>query len=205
MKYTVLVIVMLITNLVKAEPVLSWEVKSKEAKEWTRITVTEVEKKLKKLDLAEDAELFCPNYVALSQETKIHFWAEFVSAMAFFESGWNKYSQLTEISLGIDSVTGKTVVSEGLLQLSYGDTKWAKWCNFNWEEDSKNNPTETTILNPKNNLECGIGILANQISKHHKIVLEKRAYWSILKIKHRFQRIDPMRKMIVARIPDCSK
>ena len=205
MKYTIIVILMLITKIVNAEVVLGWETKNPNNKGWTKITVAAVEKHFQKLNLAEDTELFCPDYTFLQEETKKQFWAEFISAMAFYESGWNPYSQLTEISLGTDSVTGKVVTSEGLLQLSYGDTKWAKWCNFSWEEDNKNNPTITTILAPKNNLECGIGILSNQIKKHHKIVIEKRAYWSILKINHRYQKIDQIRKMITNRIPQCSK
>lgn len=195
---------MLMTKYAYAEINLSWETKHPTNATWTKITVAAIEKHFQKLNLAEDTELFCPEYTFLKDETKKLFWSEFVSSMAFYESGWNPYSQLTEISLGKDSVTGKIVTSEGLLQLSYGDTKWAKWCNFNWEEDNKNNPTVTTILNPKNNLECGIGILANQIKKHHKIVIEKRAYWSILKINHKFQKIDQIRKMVTARIPECT-
>lgn len=205
MKYTILIIAMLITNIANAEIILSWEAKAARNKEWTKITIEAVNKQFQKLNLAEDTELFCPEYTMLDEETKKHFWAELISTMAFFESGWNPVSQLTEISLGMDSVTGKVVTSEGLLQLSYGDTKWATWCQFDWESDNKNNPMITTILDPKNNLECGIGILANQIRKHHRIVLEKHAYWSILKVKHRFQRIDAMRKMITGRIPNCLK
>jgi hypothetical protein len=205
MKYTALVIAMLITNLAHAEIKLSWEEKNPKNSEWTKITLAAINSRFNKLNQAEDAELFCPEYTFLDEATRKQFWGEFISAMAFYESGWNLYSQLTEISLGNDSVTGKVVTSEGLLQLSYGDTKWATWCNFNWEEDNLTNPVLTTILNPKNNLECGIGILANQIRKHHRIVLEKRAYWSILKTNHKFQKIDAIRKMITTRIPQCTK
>lgn len=205
MKYIILTILLLTTNIANAQIKLSWEDKNPKNSEWTKVVMQKVDKQFQKLNSAEDTELFCPQYTFLQEPTKKQFWGEFISAMAFYESNWNPYSQLTEISLGVDSVTGKTVTSEGLLQLSYGDIRWAKWCNFNWEEDSKNNPTVTTILNPKNNLECGIGILANQINHHHKIVLEKKAYWSILKINHKFQRIDAIRKMVVERIPSCTK
>ncbi|MBM3682615.1 MAG: hypothetical protein FJW84_04090 [Actinobacteria bacterium] len=205
MKYTILIIGLLMANIGNAEIKLGWESKGQKTNEWTRVTVESVNRHFQKLNVAEDTELFCPEYTFLPDETKKHFWAEFVSSMAFYESGWNPMSQLTEISLGTDSVTGRVVTSEGLLQLSYGDIKWATWCHFDWESDNKNNPVVTTILDPKNNLECGIGILANQIRKHHRIVLEKRAYWSILKVKHRFERIDPMRKMITSRMSQCSK
>lgn len=205
MKYTIFLILMLTTKMLLAEPSLGWETKNPANVEWTKITLNAIEKRYPILAMAEDAELFCPEYPSFQVKAKKLFWGEFISAMAFYESGWNPYAKLVENSLGNDLVTGKLATSEGLLQLSYGDTKWAKWCNFNWKEDSKNNPTMTTIQNPKNNLECGIGILANQIKKHHKIVLEKRAYWSILKINHRYQRIDLIRNMIRDRIPQCTK
>jgi len=205
MKYTLFIMLLLTAKLTNAEVKLGWEDKNPKNIEWTKITMAAVDRHFQNLDAALDAELFCPEYTFLDVPTKKHFWGEFISAMAFFESGWSSVSQLTEVTLGNDSVTGKTVTSEGLLQLSYGDIKWAKWCRFDWEKDQENNPLITSILNPKNNLECGIGILANQIRKQHKIVLEKKAYWSILKINHKFQRIDKMRDMIVGRIPTCIK
>jgi hypothetical protein len=37
-----------------------------------------------------------------------------------------------------------------------------------------------TILQPKNNLECGVKILVNQIIVHHKPLLTPSGYWSTL-------------------------
>ena len=37
-----------------------------------------------------------------------------------------------------------------------------------------------TILQPKNNLECGVKILANQIIVKHKPLLSQSGYWSTL-------------------------
>ena len=196
MKYTVLVIAMLITKTVTAEPVLSWETKDIKNREWTRITLAAVEKQFNKLDKAEDIEQFCPQYKTLDKEKKITVWGELISAMAFYESGWRTNVELTEISLGTDQVTGMVVTSQGLLQLSYGDTKWATWCEFDWEADKKNvdNPT---ILRAKNNLECGIAILANQVSKHKLITLSgKHAYWSVLKKDSKWKKIDGISKMV---------
>jgi hypothetical protein len=54
--------------------------------------------------------------------------------------------------------------SEGLLQLAYADQK-RYGCDFNWQVDRalKANDPAKTILQPKNNLECGVKILFNQI------------------------------------------
>ena len=59
--------------------------------------------------------------------------------------------------------------SEGLLQLAYADHK-RYGCDFNWQVDRalKANDPAKTILQPKNNLECGVKILVNQtIIQHH--------------------------------------
>ena len=184
---------------------LSWETTNPKASEWTTITLAAVEKHLNKLNEAQDVQAFCPAYSKIDFQQRIHFWGELISTLAFYESGWHPNAQLTEAPLGIDSVTGKTVVSEGLLQLSYGDTRWAKWCAFDWEADKNDRGTRpTTILDPKANLECGIGILARQINKRKAIVLgDKRAYWSTLKEGHDNNRIERIKKVLLSRLQFC--
>ena len=59
-----------------------------------------------------------------------------------------------------DSVTGMSGRTEGLLQLTYADAE-RYGCDFDWQTDRKlkaNDPNKT-ILQPKNNLECGVKIL----------------------------------------------
>ena len=70
---------------------------------------------------------------------------------------------------------------EGLLQLAYGDRK-RYGCDFNWQADRtlKANDPAKTILQPKNNLECGVKILVNQTIVHHKPLLTPSGYWSTL-------------------------
>jgi len=204
MKYTIIAIMMLTTKIATAESILSWEAKNPKNKEWTKITLAAVEKNFNKLDKAEDMEQFCPQYKNLEKDKKIVVWGELISAMAFYESGWRTNVELTEISLGTDSVTGMVVTSQGLLQLSYGDTQWATWCDFDWEADKKN-VDDPTILRAKNNLECGIGILANQVNKHKLITLSgKHAYWSVLKKDSKWKKIDSITKM-VKKLPQCQK
>jgi hypothetical protein len=44
----------------------------------------------------------------------------------------------------------------------------------------KPNDPAKTILQPKNNLECGVKILVNQIIVQHKPLLTRSGYWSPL-------------------------
>jgi hypothetical protein len=81
-----------------------------------------------------------------------------------------------------DEVTGRAVRSSGLLQLTYEDEK-RYGCDFDWENDKKlqvHDPAKT-ILQPKNNLECGVKILDKQIIEQHKPLLSHSGYWSTLR------------------------
>lgn len=197
--------VFLIAVSVNAETKLSWEAKDPKNSEWTKIVLAAIEKKYEVLNSAEDVNTFCPRFISLGKEDRIHVWGEIFSAMAFYESSWNPKSQFTEHGLGLDSVTGLPVVSEGLLQMSYADSKWASWCHFDWEADKKEKTFNTTILNPKNNLECGVGIMARQIKKYGRITMEKGVYWSVLRIGSQRTKIDNIAKMVKNRIPACGK
>lgn len=130
----------------------------------------------------DDIEEFCPRYNALeNRDLRINFWAYLISAIAEVESGFDPADRMTEKGLGVDKVTKKQVVSEGLLQLSYQDSKWYPACEFDWEADRKldQNDARKTILDPFKNLKCGISILANQVKNHRKISLD--GYWSVLR------------------------
>ena len=80
-----------------------------------------------------------------------------------------------------DGVSGLYGRTEGLLQLTYEDEK-RYGCDFDWHADRhlKPNDPARTILQPKNNLECGVKILANQIIVQHKPLLYRSGYWSTL-------------------------
>lgn len=132
---------------------------------------------------AEDIEEFCPRYNAIeNRDLKINFWAYLISAIAEVESSFDPANRMSEPGLGIDKVTNKQVVSEGLLQLSYQDTKWYPACEFDWESDRKlaAEDERKTILDPFKNLKCGISILANQIKNRRRISIVD-GYWSVLR------------------------
>lgn len=177
---------LLTSNLAMGSTKLSWEKKNPKNSAWTTITLNAIRKDFEKFDKAQDIKEFCNNYEYLEKGNKILAWGELISAISFYESSWNPEAFLEEPTLGIDAVTGKKVRSQGLMQISYGDTKWARWCNL------KNGG----ITNPKNNLECAIGILANQIDKHEHILLGRGAYWSVIKNGSRYNKIEGIKSMV---------
>jgi hypothetical protein len=81
-----------------------------------------------------------------------------------------------------DEVTGRAGHTSGLLQLTYEDQK-RYGCDFDWDRDKKlpvKDPART-ILQPKNNLECGVKILDHQLIEKHKPLLWPSGYWSTLR------------------------
>ena len=131
-----------------------------------------------------DVRTFCPRFYQMSEVDKRTFWAYFFQALAGAEAGLDPSTNVrhTEPEVAkVDSVSGQMVRSEGLLQLTYEDRR-RYGCNFNWRVDrrlSTHDPAKT-ILQPENNLMCGIKILARQIIRHHKPLLSPSGYWSTL-------------------------
>ncbi len=135
--------------------------------------------------VARDVRPFCPRFNAIGEADKRAFWAYFFQALAGAEAGLKPTSQVrhTEPAVAVkDQVTGVAVRSAGLLQLTYDDAK-RYGCDFNWETDRtlKANDPAKTILQPKNNLECGVKILDQQIIGQHKPLLSRTGYWSTLR------------------------
>lgn len=131
-----------------------------------------------------DVRRFCPRFFEMSATDKRAYWAYFFQALAAAEAGLNAKTNVLHpgAQAGIDHVTGLPIRCEGLLQLTYEDAR-RYGCNFDWEVDRRlprNNP-HRTILQPKNNLTCGIRILADQIIKHRKPLFEASSYWSTLR------------------------
>lgn len=184
---------------------LSWETNHSERKPWTTALVEAVEQHYKELDTAQDMGQFCPNYYKLDRDQRVQIWSELFVQVAYWESGWNPHSDYTEHTLGIDRVTGQPVVSSGLLQLSYGDTLWAKWCPFNWDADKKINSFQTSIHDPKNNLGCGVGIMARQVRKTGRITLDKGVYWSTLRAGSHRAKIGDVATKLQGTLKFCGK
>jgi hypothetical protein len=118
-----------------------------------------------------------PRFYEMAETDKRTFWAYFFQALAAAEAGLNPNASVRHTEPeGI-----KAMRSEGLLQLAYADPK-RYGCDFNWQLDRalKANDPAKTILQPKNNLECGVKILVNQTIIQHKPLLTRSGYWSTL-------------------------
>jgi hypothetical protein len=155
---------------------------------------------------ATDVTLFCSNYAALSNDQRANFWAYLLSEVALYESADNPINRYVETTMGTDPVTGKQVVSEGLLQLSYQDQLNYPFCVFDWAADSKLSPTDPnkTILEPYINLHCGALILNQQVQKHGAIAISSGAYWSTLKLGSQYNKLAQI-ESATQKLPFCAK
>jgi hypothetical protein len=131
-----------------------------------------------------DVRRFCPRFYEMSEVDKRAFWAYFFQALAGAEAGLDPDTRVrhTEPEVAVrDDVTKRMVRSEGLLQLTYEDQE-RYGCDFNWQADRTLPPKDPakTILQPKNNLECGVKILDHQIIDQHKRLFSETGYWSTL-------------------------
>lgn len=184
---------------------LSWEKNHPERKAWSDFVFSILEGELFSFfDSAKDSRRICPRYSELQKSQRVQVWGELISAMAYFESGWSPTSRMTETTMGTDPVTGKQVVSEGLLQLSYqdvpnyGSVLKAPLCKIDWQKDRSLPVTDAkkTILDPFINLECGLRILANQISKKGFVILSSGVYWSVIRDGGKYSKVQPIIDMI---------
>jgi hypothetical protein len=132
-----------------------------------------------------DVRRFCPRFYEMQESDKRAFWAYFFQALAGAEAGLDPTTRVRHADPATarhDGVTHVAVRSESLLQLGYEDQR-RYGCDFDWKADRrlKADDPEKTILKPKNNLECGVKILENQIIVRHKPLLSGSGYWSTLR------------------------
>ena len=160
---------------------------------WDKIVEKAIPAEMLSTRVPHDVRKFCPNFYRMNDTDKRVFWAYFFQALAGAEAGLNPTTRIrhTEPEVAkIDEVTGRPVRSEGLLQLTYEDAKRYN-CDFDWKKDRElpSKDPAKTILQPRNNLECGIEILDNQIITQHKGLVSKSSYWSTLQPRTRSYRV----------------
>jgi hypothetical protein len=153
--------------------------------EWDKIIEDAVpEKFLTSKKVARDVRPFCPRYKSMSDVDKKQYWAYFFQALAGAEAGLEPTTNVRHNDPAIavkDTVTKRIVRQEGLLQLTYMDAN-RYGCDFEWEADrqlAEKDPAKT-ILQPKNNLLCGIRILSNQLIVRRWPLLTHKSYWITL-------------------------
>jgi hypothetical protein len=152
--------------------------------DWDRIIEKALPQEMLSSQVPRDVRRFCPRFYDMNETDKRTFWAYFFQALAGAEAGLNPKTRAHHTELEVaqrDEVSGVSGHTEGLLQLTYADQK-RYGCDFDWQADRalKPNDPDRTILQPKNNLECGVKILANQIIVKHKPLLARSGYWSTL-------------------------
>jgi hypothetical protein len=135
--------------------------------------------------VAKELKGFCPRFSAMTNADKRAYWAYFFQALAGAEAGLRSTADVrhTEREVAVrDAVTHRMVRAEGLLQLTYEDAE-RYGCEFDWEQDRElpaHDPGKT-ILEPRNNLLCGVRILTRQLIDQRKPLLSKSSYWSTLR------------------------
>lgn len=152
---------------------------------WDRIVEEALPQQLLSPAVARDVRVYCPRFNNMSNGDKRAYWAYFFQALAGAEAGLEPTTNVrhTEPEVAVkDAVTKGMVHSEGLLQLTYMDAK-RYGCDFDYDKDKglpAKDPSKT-ILQPRNNLECGVKILENQLIDQHKPLLSRSSYWSTLR------------------------
>ncbi len=151
---------------------------------WDKIVEQSIPADMLSSQVPHDVKKFCPRFYTMSDTDKRVFWAYFFQALAGAEAGLNPTTRVrhTEPEVAVtDKVTHRAVRSEGLLQLTYQDSD-RYGCDFDWTKDrdlSSNDPNKT-ILQPRNNLQCGVKIMENQIITQGHGLVSRKSYWSTL-------------------------
>jgi hypothetical protein len=127
---------------------------------------------------------YCPRFGQESEADKRAFWAYVFQALAGAEAGLNATSDVHHLQQEVnvqDKVSLRPVHQEGLLQLTYQDSD-RYGCDFDWKKDRKlpEHDPNRTILQPANNLACGVKIMENQIITQGKPLLARTSYWATL-------------------------
>lgn len=135
--------------------------------------------------VSRSVKQLCPRFKSMSEVDRRTFWAYLFQALAGAEAGLVPTTDVrhTEPEVAVkDTVTKRMVRSEGLLQLTYMDADRYD-CDFDWDQDkqlAEKDPAKT-ILQPVNNLTCGIKIMRNQLIDRRKPLVSSSSYWSTLR------------------------
>ena len=153
--------------------------------QWDKLIEQALPADLLSPERAREVKSLCPGFRKMGETDRRAFWAYFFQALAGAEAGLRPTANVkhTDPDVAIvDPVTHRVARQEGLLQLQYADSQ-RYGCDFDWENDKQleEHDPKKTILQPKNNLECGIRILENQLVAQHKPVLSKSSYWVTLR------------------------
>lgn len=151
---------------------LSWD-DSPQRIEWSRALVDAIRSRKADLDDGHPDD-FIPGYAQLSAQDQVKFWAEFVIAIAKYESTWNPHARVMEPPpLNVESV--------GLLQIAYEDDR-------QYHFDPPPDREKKSLEDAATNLRCGVAILAQLVSHDGAVVGGKgdhsrgaARFWAVLR------------------------
>lgn len=127
---------------------------------------------------------YCPKWASLSDKKGV--WVKLWKSVVDCECSFNLYSWMEE-NMGLDSVTGKKVRSEGLFQLSYQDYdsyKTPECAKFDWSKDKSkaSDDHSKTIYDPLVNINCAMSIIKKHLEwGSPKWAFPPQAYWACLR------------------------
>jgi hypothetical protein len=130
---------------------------------------------------ARAVRVYCPRFAEETDAQRREFWAYMFQAIAAAEAGLNPTSDVHHLQPAVDTIdplTHRPARQEGLLQLKYEDAQ-RYGCDFDWQRDRTlpvKDP-ERTILQPANNLGCGVKIMENQIVTQGKPLVSRTSLW----------------------------
>jgi hypothetical protein len=136
-------------------------------------------------EMAQAVRPFCPRFAQLNEADKRSFWAYMFQALAGAEAGLKPTADVKHLDPTVaveDKVSHRTTRQQGLLQLTYEDSD-RYGCDFDWEQDKhlKVGDPDKTILQPRNNLLCGLRIMKNQLVDLNRPLVESKSYWGTLR------------------------
>jgi hypothetical protein len=186
---------------------LAWEKHNPERAEWSKYTFDVINQYLPELNQSEDITRFCGHYKELTTDQQIQVWGEIVAGVAFWESSWNPAESAEDGGSEPDDITHLPMWSEGLMQLSYQDTESNPYCAFDYKSDTKlkHSDLHRSILNPYNNLYCGIRTMADLVQVNKRVSQKKGqdGYWSTLNAGDRLHNRAGQIARLVGNLPFC--
>jgi hypothetical protein len=153
--------------------------------EWDAAIEKALPYELLETKMGRNVQQFCPRFRSMGEPDRRAFWAYFFQALSGAEAGLKATSDVQHIEPQVavtDHVSHRMVRSEGLLQLTYEDSKrYGCAFDFNADRHLPEHDPNKTILQPENNLLCGVNILESQLVAHKKPLMTTSSYWSTLR------------------------
>jgi hypothetical protein len=164
---------------------------------------------------------FCPGFASI--DDKAQFYADLLWSISAAESDWHRALIFLETELEgvvnpVDPITGHQVRSEGLLQLSYQDTRnyaASEACPFDWPADepaatidyasgAEHGDGSRSIHDAYKNLGCGLFIVNALLTRRYptaRFEAALQSYWAVMDPARPGYRI--MRANLTSRQPAC--